>query len=123
MPVAWEKLTELPVALAKLDATCWSLVRVSGRWPLTSHGLLGLPTKYTCPGCGMVEATVVHVLCFCPATLNHFCILKDIGVDCPDRMHVHAMLKYLFGAPQDSGTFAIVARYVSNCFKTVLLDS
>ena len=118
----WNKVTDACTAFFRTDAACWSLVRVSGRWPLASHGLQGLPVFLDCPGCGYKQATIVHVLCQCAAVEQHYRALQGRCLTCPSRHDIMAMLRFIVGSPQDSEIFMAVCSYVSKCFNHVLKD-
>lgn len=97
----------------------WSLVRISGRWPLPV--LVRAPVEATvdrCAACGEAAVTVLHALVHCPHTMRLYRLLSTQCV-VPVRSHVSAFLATLFGdgAPVEQRVCHIsyVAHSVTAC--------
>ena len=120
LPLQWERLPLEAVPLHWKHSRAWSLVRVTGRWPLPIFGLVGLPAQHRCVACAIEQATVVHVLCHCPATASLYQQLTD-GLDStPQRSEATRVLAYVFGTPQDQESWCSAQRFVGEAFAVAL---
>ena len=103
-----------------LEVRCWSLARITGRWPLPLFGTSSFPVNISCK-CGHQEASVWHALCQCPRTVWCFQILGHFDKERPERLRTTAFLQYLFGdaATTNDRRFCLVANYVLHCLQSL----
>ena len=90
----------------------WSLVRITGAWPLPLFGAAKFAdTLPACPGCGSPDVTITHVLCVCSGAAQdrgHF-LVRAMP---PSRCDGPVLLRALFGQAPLPGQRALHIQYV-----------
>jgi hypothetical protein len=73
----------------------WSIVQISGRWPLPLFGTQLFPLT-TFGKCGEHDATVEHALCACRCTQECYNVLRTEAAMVPPRWCGQAILDFVF---------------------------
>jgi hypothetical protein len=73
---------------------CWSLTRLTGRWPCSVLGSPDLPyTLETCPWCSAVEITVLHPFSACHKAAEHWApVARDTQTGRPTDQSISIQL-------------------------------
>ena len=104
----------------------WAVVRVLGRWPLALYGVGDLPRLMPCcPLCGVLEATVVHLLGECTCTFCHYldwmkCVgrVSPLGARLPwEELSLELFAGRLSPLGPDIGLARARFTFVAHCFQ------
>jgi len=97
----------------------WSLIRISGRWPLTCWGLSTLPyVLLVCPLCGAPQVSPGHILMICPGTLHLY--LQLVARSC--SFAARSSNVFMFNLFHEAGSEQVwqeQMEYVGGCVEAV----
>ena len=90
----------------------WSLIRITGNWPLTVYGhMSSSKTISLCNACGTQDINILHPICQCPATKDAYDGLTAFP-SCPPRALWPEILLFLFGEHSSTEEQVSCIRYV-----------
>ena len=121
VPLQWELFDSCSVKEAWFNYRAWSIVRISGRWPLPLLGISELPRHITCPACNLPEASVFHMLGRCPSSREPLQrLLQHIPVTASTVERPCEFLRALFGDPT---TWRASQEFVGSCLRAVFMSA
>ena len=99
-----------------LAPRCWSIVQISGRWPLPLFGTQHFPLT-SFGKCGEHDATVEHAMCACRCTKECYNVLRTEAAMVPPRWCGQAIL-FFFSNDTMSTKFRDLLQLVFTSFGT-----
>ena len=72
-----------------------------------------MPLNITCPGCGVQNASILHLLCRCAVEAAYASLAAEIPA-CPRRTDERLFLQLLYGEPE---AWRQSQKFVGSCFR------
>ena len=96
----------------------WTLVRITGRWPLPIFGYTELPLEFNCCACSL-SVGVLHSLLICPRSREAWNDLRTACPWCPSRDFTLAFLQFIFG---EAAPWPHVQNFAGACLQANLTE-